>query len=147
MKVRITIVGVAGLFLLSFVVSGVSRTALAAQARSIWSGVYKTEQAASGEKIYYARCSSCHGDDLGGVERAPALAGPGFIDSWQGKDLRRLLDWVEAMPPSEPKSLSSTQATEVLAFLLQASEVPAGSTALPEDRAGLAEIMIERTKR
>jgi len=39
--------------------------------RSAWSRVYTDEQAMAGEKIYYARCSSCHGDELGGIERAP----------------------------------------------------------------------------
>lgn len=119
----------------------------AAQPQSVWSGVYTAEQAAAGEKIYYARCSSCHGDDLGGIERAPALAGPQFLDMWHGKDLRRLLDRIDAMPPSEPKTLTNNQAIDVLAFLLQSSEVPSGSTALPVDRARLAEITLERAKR
>ena len=39
------------------------------------SGVYTPDQAAAGEKIYFAQCSSCHGDDLAGREQAPALSG------------------------------------------------------------------------
>jgi mono/diheme cytochrome c family protein len=119
----------------------------AAQATSVWSGVYTAGQADAGEKIYFARCASCHGDDLGGIERAPALAGASFLETWHGKDLRRLLDRIDSMPPSEPKSLAPNDAVAVLAFLLRAAEIPDGTTALPADRAALASIMFERVKR
>jgi mono/diheme cytochrome c family protein len=107
-------------------------------------GVYTTEQAAAGEKTYYARCSMCHGDDLAGIERAPALAGSQFLDSWNGKDLRRLLDRVLTMPPGDPKPPTNAEAAELLAFLLRTADMPSGSTALPADRSRLAEIMFER---
>jgi len=115
-----------------------------AESRSVWSGVYADEQAAAGEKIYFTRCSTCHGDDLGGVERAPALAGTPFLESWDGKDLRRLLDRIASMPPGQP--VSSAEALDVLAFLLRTSEMPSGPAALPADRARLAEIRFERAK-
>ena len=118
---------------------------LAAQSKSVWSGVYTTPQADAGEKIYFARCSTCHGDDLGGREQAPALAGSQFLDSWHGKDLRRLLDRVLTMPPGE-KPVTNAEAVELVAFLLRSSELPGGSTALPAERARLIEIMIERAK-
>ena len=117
----------------------------AAGPRSAWSGVYSDEQANAGETIYYARCSSCHGDELGGVERAPALAGAQFLEGWRGRNLRRLLDRIDEMPPTEPKSLSSTEAVAVLAFLLRSSDMPSGPTALPADRAQLGDITFERT--
>jgi mono/diheme cytochrome c family protein len=116
-----------------------------AASRSAWSGVYTDEQATAGEKIYYARCSSCHGDELGGIERAPALAGAPFLEAWRGRNLRRLLDRIEDMPPTEPKSLTPADAVAVLAFLLRSSDVPSGPTALPADRAQLAEITFDRT--
>jgi mono/diheme cytochrome c family protein len=106
--------------------------------------VYTDEQANAGEKIYYARCSSCHGDELGGIERAPALAGAQFLDAWRGKTLRRLLDRIDEMPPTDPKSLSPGDAVAVLSFLLRSSEMPSGPAALPADRAQLAEITLER---
>src|SRR5687768_8214890 len=108
-------------------------TLATAQSTSVWSGVYTAGQADAGEKIYFARCASCHGDDLGGIERAPALAGAAFLETWHGKDLRRLLDRIDSMPPTEPKSLSPTDAVAVLAFLLRTSEMPSGPTALPTD--------------
>ena len=81
----------------------------AQQSRSSWSGVYTTAQAAAGEKIYSDKCASCHGADLAGIERAPALAGGTFLESWHGRDLRRLLERIETMPPAAPNSLSSAE--------------------------------------
>jgi mono/diheme cytochrome c family protein len=116
----------------------------AVTAKSVWSGVYTAEQAAAGEKIYFAQCASCHGDDLAGRERAPALAGPQFLDAWHGKHLRLMLERIQEMPPGTP--VSAADGLSVLTFLLYSSEMPAGSTPLPPDRARLAEITFERTK-
>jgi mono/diheme cytochrome c family protein len=111
-------------------------------AASVWAGVYTTKQAEAGEKIYFERCASCHGDDLAGRERSPALTGPQFLDAWHGKNLRRLFDRIGEMPPGAP--VASAEAVDLLAFILAAAEIPAGSTALPADRGRLGEIMFER---
>ena len=121
-------------------------TLVAAQTKSAWSGVYTAEQATAGEKIYYSRCVSCHGNDLEGVEQAPALAGAQFLDGWSGRDLRRLFDRILTMPPGDPKMVTNAEAVDVLAFLLRSSEMPSGSTALPADRSKLIEITFERAK-
>jgi mono/diheme cytochrome c family protein len=122
-----------------------STTAAAPQeSTSIWGGVYTTKQAEAGEKIYFERCASCHGDDLAGRERSPALSGPQFLDAWHGKNLRRLFDRVAEMPPDAPVSIA--EAADLLAFILATAEIPAGSTALPADRGRLGEIVFERTK-
>ena len=63
------------------------------------SGVYTPDQAAAGEKIYFAQCSSCHGDDLAGREQAPALSGASFVGGWNGKDLRQLLTFLLLLFP------------------------------------------------
>ena len=123
-------------------------TALAAQqaSRSSWSGVYTAEQAAAGEKLYFEKCASCHGADLAGIERAPALTGGAFLDAWHGRDLRRLLERIETMPPSAPKSLSAAESVTLLAFLLRAAEMPSGPAALPSDRDQLVRITFERAR-
>lgn len=117
-----------------------------ARTQSVWAGVYAEAQAAAGEKIYYDRCATCHGDDLGGVEKAPALVGSPFLDSWDGKTLRKLLERIESMPPDEPAATSTPEAVQVLAFLLHASDIPAGTAALPADRGALATITFTRVK-
>jgi mono/diheme cytochrome c family protein len=106
--------------------------------------LYTAEQAVAGEKIYFAQCASCHGDDLAGREKATALAGAQFFEAWNGKDLRRLLDRIETMPPTAPKSLPADQYLSVLAFLLRHADMPDGSTALPIGRAQLARIAFGR---
>ena len=113
------------------------------QPRSSASGVYSAAQAAAGEKIYVDRCASCHGADLAGIERAPALAGSTFLDSWQGSDLRKLRDRIDTMPPTAPKSVSDADAAALMAFLLRASEMPSGAATLPSDRAELARITFD----
>jgi quinoprotein glucose dehydrogenase len=113
-------------------------------ARSSSSGVYTAAQAAAGEKIYFEHCASCHGDDLGGRERAPALGGGPFVDAWSGRDLRQLLDRIDSMPPMAPKSLAPANAVAVLAFLLREAQMPSGSSALPTDRNQLAGITFQR---
>ena len=118
----------------------------AQQSRSSWSGVYTAEQAAAGEKIYIDKCASCHGADLTGIERAPALTGGTFLESWHGRDLRQLTDRIDTMPPNAPKSLSAAESVAVLAFLLQAAAMPGGATPLPTDRAQLTRITFERTR-
>jgi quinoprotein glucose dehydrogenase len=112
--------------------------------RSSASGVYTVDQASTGEKIYFDKCASCHGADLAGIERAPALAGSSFVESWQGKDLRRLRDRIDAMPPTAPKSISDADAVALMAFLLRASEMPSGAATLPTDREQLARITFDR---
>lgn len=118
---------------------------LAAQSQSVWTGVYTTQQADAGEKIYFARCSTCHGDELEGREQAPALAGPQFLNAWHGRDLRRLLDRVLTMPLGD-KTVTQDEAVDLLAFLLRSAEMPSGSTALPADRDLLSSIKFERAK-
>ena len=112
----------------------------ASPSRSSAAGVYTAAQAATGETIYFDKCATCHGADLGGIERAPALTGASFLDSWQGQDLRRLRDRIDTMPPNAPKSVSDGDAVALIAFLLRSSNMPAGSTALTTDRAQLATI-------
>ncbi|HWL63463.1 MAG TPA: PQQ-binding-like beta-propeller repeat protein [Steroidobacteraceae bacterium] len=102
--------------------------------------LYTAEQAAAGEKLYFEQCALCHGDDLGGREKATALAGAQFNEAWNGKNLRLLYDRLETMPPAAPKSLTAAQYSALLAFLLRHSGMPAGSVALPTDRAQLASI-------
>ncbi len=130
--------------LLGGAVASARRSGQTVTAKTVWSGVYTTGQAAAGEKVYFAQCASCHGDDLAGRERAPALAGPQFLEAWHGKHLRLMLERIQEMPPGAP--VSAADGLNVLAFLLYSSEMPAGSTALPADRATLAEITFERSK-
>jgi mono/diheme cytochrome c family protein len=109
--------------------------------KSVWSGVYSSEQATRGGDLYRIKCAECHGDDLEGRERAPALAGGAFGQRWDGATLKKLFERMEEMPPDDPAArLAPKQYADLLAFLLSANNIPAGTTALVADKDALAAI-------
>jgi S-disulfanyl-L-cysteine oxidoreductase SoxD len=115
--------------------------AFAQSTKSVWTGVYTTEQSTRGSELYASKCAECHGDDLEGRERAPALAGAAFGQRWEGATLKKLFERMEEMPPDDPAArLASKQYADVLAFLLSANNIPAGTTALVADKDALAAI-------
>ena len=76
--------------------------AFAQSTKSVWTGVYTSAQATTGADLYEGKCAECHGDDLEGRERAPALAGGTFAQRWDRATLKTLFERVEAMPPDRP---------------------------------------------
>jgi mono/diheme cytochrome c family protein len=121
--------------------------ALAQDKKSVWAGVYDAKQAARGAELYTRACASCHGQDLEGIEQAPPLAGGPFAQRWDGSTLKKLVERMDEMPPDDPnKRLSDQQNVDVLAFLLSANKIPAGTAPLAADRNGLAQITFLSTK-
>src|SRR4029453_7049329 len=119
----------------------VSVSMFAQSTKSVWSGVYTTAQSARGTGLYMNGCAECHGDDLEGRERAPALAGAAFGQRWDGATLKKLFDRMEEMPPDDPAArLAPKQYVDILAFLLSANNVPAGTEPLVGDKDALAAI-------
>ena len=113
---------------------------LAQSTKSVWSGVYTSEQATRGGDLYQSKCASCHGDDLEGREQAPALAGGPFGQRWDGATLKKLFERLEEMPPDPAARPAPKQNVDVLAFLLSANKIPAGTDALVPDKGALAAI-------
>ena len=114
----------------------------AAQApQTVWDGVYVREQAERGEKLYRQECGRCHGDDLAGIESAPALTGSNFAATWDGVPLSDLLERMRvSMPQDKPGSFSRTQNADILAYMLQVSGFPAGEKPLAGEAAVLSQI-------
>lgn len=101
-----------------------------ALARSVWDGVYTAAQAARGAAKYRQQCVMCHGQDLEGNGEAPPLTGR-FIPDWAGTPLADLFEKIQTtMPLFAPASLSATDTADVLAFILQANNFPAGASEL-----------------
>ena len=119
---------------------------LGQSATSVWDGVYTEAQAKKGEAVYFAHCVDCHGPDFAGREQAPALAGLGFMEKWNRATVRKLFERVEQMPPDEPKVLATQDYVDVLAYMLGVNGLPAGPTALPNDRAALGRIEIKNVR-
>lgn len=112
--------------------------------RSVWDGVYTREQANRGRTTYREECLKCHGENLGGGEGGPLLAGEEFRQKWNGKTAGDLFGAVrKTMPSDDPGSLSSREYADLVAYILSVNEFPAGAKELERDAAALDEIRIE----
>lgn len=104
--------------------------------RSTRSGAYTALQASRGKELYALNCVSCH--------TPVSHTGPAFVEKWESRLLWELYRYIsEAMPKSEPGSLSRGEYTRVLAYLLQMNGAPAGPDELIPDSTALKQIRIE----
>jgi S-disulfanyl-L-cysteine oxidoreductase SoxD len=116
----------------------------AQSARSVWDGVYSSDQAARGAALYSSRCASCHGTALTGGESAPPLAGGEFLSNWYGLTAGDLFDRIRiSMPADRPGSLKRDEVSDILAFVLSMNQFPAGKTDLERETETLKQIRIE----
>jgi len=110
----------------------ISRAAQPPPPRSISGGVYSSEQAARGQRVYEAQCGACHGAAMEGTT-GPPLVGDGFRADWGGRSLADLVDKIEkTMPFNEPMRLSRQQCTDLAAYILQVGKFPAGQAELTD---------------
>src|SRR5690606_21934484 len=71
------------------------------------------------------------GDTLEGSGAMPPLVGPDFTANWSGKTIADLFEKTHGtMPASAPGTLSEQQTADVLAYMLQVAQYPAGSVEL-----------------
>ena len=117
-------------------------TALAAHAQdasspSIWRGVFTAEQAKRGNDAYQASCSGCHGSDLHATDpEAVDLTGPALRAKWNGKKLQERFETIrDTMPPGNANTLGDKTYMDILAFILQSNEFPAGNQELVPETA------------
>jgi mono/diheme cytochrome c family protein len=109
-------------------------TLSAQDVKSQWDAVYTVEQATRGEQLYNKKCSSCHAMDLTGGLHAPALVGSAFTPNWNNMSLFDLFEKMRtSMPEDDPGSLSRKQTADILAFMLQKGQYPAGTSELPTE--------------
>ena len=100
------------------------------QQRGVWDGVFTTAQADRGKQSV-ARCQGCHGPELAGTDRAPALKGNGFLANWEDGSVNRLFLKVrDTMPPMNVDSLSPETKLDIVAFLLRENGFPTGGSDL-----------------
>jgi mono/diheme cytochrome c family protein len=108
--------------------------------RTVWDGVYTAEQAERGEQTFKRVCGYCHRDDLSGDGDvgAPALVGSGFSYRWRGLAIAEMFLTIgETMPQDAPASLTPQECLDIIGFLLQMNDMPAGDLELPLDLAEL----------
>jgi alcohol dehydrogenase (cytochrome c) len=123
-------------------VFGAVALVLSAAGNAAQSGGYTEAQAQAGAQVYSATCSTCHGSKLQGGA-APALTGAAFAQTLKTTypTTSKLFDVIATlMPVNNPGSLTKTEDTDVLAFILASNGYPAGTT--PLDPAHLDELAL-----
>jgi mono/diheme cytochrome c family protein len=101
--------------------------------KTVLGGVYTAAQAKHGQAVYERSCGSCHRADLGGFS-GPPLKGDLFLDRWREFSLNVLSDLIQnTMPADNPGTLAKADYLDVLAYILQANEIPSGKKPLTAD--------------
>jgi mono/diheme cytochrome c family protein len=109
------------------------------------SAVYSAAQADRGRIVIESHCSSCHGDDLTGLE-GPALVGNAFMLKWEQGNLAALFRKIrDTMPTGAVTSVSEDEKIDAVAYLLQQNGFAEGATELTKDIDALARIPMSRT--
>jgi len=113
-------------------------------AATVLDGVYSEAQAARGKTAYVENCSSCHGENLKGTT-GPSLVGADFIKAWDQHSVNAFLEEVRAtMPQDYPGQLPRPTYLDIVTYVLQSNEFPAGKDELPNDPDVLKSIKITK---
>jgi mono/diheme cytochrome c family protein len=98
-------------------------------AQTVWDGVYTADQARRGQTAYLQYCVTCHKPDLLGIEAA--MKGEPFIERRREDNLETLfLDMKATMPRNNPGGLPDQTYADIISYLLQNNDMPAGKTEL-----------------
>jgi S-disulfanyl-L-cysteine oxidoreductase SoxD len=106
---------------------------------TVLDGVYTHAQAERGEAVYTTRCRGCHeGQDADG----PELSGKVFLDRWREDTLEPLFTFIKtSMPGNLPGSLDERAYADVMAFILEANNLPAGKRELSPEMVGSIQLV------
>ena len=111
--------------------------------RTVWSGIYSSEQASRGNAAFNTHCRSCHGTDLRGGEGS-ALIEAAFMLHWSGRTVAELFEYVrKGMPEDAASTVSDADKLDILAFIFERNGFPAGERPLTAEGLGGARILIE----
>jgi mono/diheme cytochrome c family protein len=115
--------------------------------RTTQDGVYTDEQAKKGKAQYSENCAQCHMDDLSGSGEAQPLVGDAFTQTWEGQTVDDLFELTDrTMPPGNPGDPSPAAILDVVAYMLQSNQFPAGKDELKNDPDALKNILITTKK-
>lgn len=106
-------------------------------------GLFTSAQAVAGRAAYQRACAECHGANVDDGASAPPLRGAAFLAHYAGKPAADLFTYVSTkMPAGSPGSLSATEYTQIIAYLLQQNNFATGLKDLASDAAALASVTI-----
>ncbi len=109
-----------------------------ARTQSTRDGVYTVEQARRGGKIVAETCGACHMQDWF-MET--------LMQSWAGAPVSMLFELIATtMPEDRPGGLSQQQYADVLAYIFELNELPAGQEELSASKEVLGTILLERKR-
>jgi mono/diheme cytochrome c family protein len=112
------------------------------QQRGVWDGIFTAAQADRGQQPA-TRCQGCHGPQLAGTDRAPALKGAAFLADWENGSVNRLYVKVrDTMPPGNTDSIPPDTKLDIVAFLLRENGFPTGATELSTNAEALDSLQI-----
>ena len=99
--------------------------------------MFTAAQAQRGNDAYQASCSSCHGSDLRATDaEAVDLTGSAIRAQWNGKTLEERFERIrDTMPLGNANTLGDKTYMDILAFILQSNDFPAGSQELVAETA------------
>ena len=104
--------------------------------QSTLDGVYTVEQARRGETVAKDVCSECH---------LPDWFTEVLIQTWAGAPLSMLYELMATtMPQDSPGGLTPQQYADVLAYIFELNELPAGQEELRANKEALGKILIEK---
>ena len=114
------------------------------QQRGVWDGIFTVAQADAGKQAA-ARCTGCHGPELAGTDRAPALKGNAFLSNWEDGSVNKLFAKVrDGMPPGNVDSITPEVKLTIVAHLLRENGFPAGTTELSMNADALDSLQITK---
>lgn len=101
---------------------------------TVLDGVYTTQQATRGKRVYDRYCEECHLSDMEGGALEPPLVSVLFLDAWREDYLYSLYDFIATRMPKSKEhragSLKPQEYLDVLVYILQHNEFPPGAKAL-----------------
>ncbi|MEE9292072.1 MAG: cytochrome c [Acidobacteriota bacterium] len=108
---------------------------------TIQDGIYTEEQRLRGEVVYFTTCVLCHKPELTGTEIIPTLIGEKFLARWTRRSVGDLFELMRtSMPPLVTQRRTPQEYADVLAYLLNRNEFPAGPEELSSEFADLTGI-------
>lgn len=130
--------------ILTTVVAAMAMTAVAQAAPP---ALFTAAQAKAGHADFETHCSMCHGKHLQGIA-GPTLMGQSFASTSNDYTVAAIFDELsQQMPAGNPGSLTNSQYTDIMAFILHKNGYPAGSTALTYQGAQSSHVkLISRVK-
>lgn len=133
---------------LALAVAAVSFPTAQAPQKTMWDGVYTKKQAERGSAAYNEACSHCHARNLSGGEVngevAPTLKGVYFILKWSGSLSDLFIRIEDSMPKDDPGAVSPEETADIIAYLLQANDVPPGESEIPPGREKVRDILVTK---